>query len=1048
MAQSSLRKKIQLSAVALALSSLPLGAHAAGLGDIKVISVLGQPLLAEIDITASRDEIPSLAARLASHEAFQQAGIDYNPVLSQLKVSIETRSNGHHYLRLKTDQALNEPFLDLLLEMSWAAGRLQREYLFLLDPPEALQPLPAEEITVSTPVVAETSQTPPSAPSATLAEETTATMTTPPAGTETPATKPADSTPQAAAPAAPATVATAAATSQATATTAPPRTVEVKPGDTLSKIASEALQTVPPGINLDQMLIALLRNNREAFIDGNINRLRAGKILSLPDQASLADVDAAEARTQVVAQAADFDAYRKKLASATAATPAAPEAAPQQLATGKIEARVEAAEAPPQASKDKLEISKSAALEDTSDSTGEATEEASPSARAAAIEEDFIAREKTLQEANSRIAELDKNLADMRRALELKSQTLAEAQQHAEQENAQAKSADAADTAELAGSEDKQAQPPAEKKPAKKKLAPAPQPEPEEPSFIADNPELVFGGGALIALLLGYLGFTQWRRKRADQTGPAAPARDAADADTDAGTDTNASAPADSTAFTSNGGQVVDTESADSSSLDTDFSVVSPSQTDSSESVDPIAEADVYMAYGRTAQAEEILLDALKKEPTRHAVHLKLLGIYAERKSLKQFETLAGELQQQTGGTGEDWAQAARLGLSIDPDNPLYQQGAQAQAASGTTDGVDGADEVYDPTATMVLTPQDFDKLTTELEPEAEQEVAEVVEEVPESLDFELDLGSGDSPMAPAQDTPEAQAVETADAAAPVGDDLHAALDFDLDAPLTASTAAPELNAPATDTDTDTAAPSLASNLATASDATGGQVVDFEEIPALEPTPVEMPTDELSSALPTLSAETEASPAAITDNAADSAEDSTDDGGNSIEFAMDDADEAAAPAPIDLPATSAAASGIDLSSISLELDDVPATPPAAAATAAADFPELDIPPLSAAAADLSAPLTPQPAATNAPADPTPFTTEADSTPDSTPDTPAADDSGAQAAGSAEVDTKLELASAYEEMGDLEGARELLEEVLKEGNAAQQAAARDRLAQLA
>ena len=86
----------------------------------------------------------------------------------------------------------------------------------------------------------------------------------------------------------------------------------------------------------------------------------------------------------------------------------------------------------------------------------------------------------------------------------------------------------------------------------------------------------------------------------------------------------------------------------------------------------------MYMAYGRDAQAEEILLDALKTDPTRTAIHVKLLEIYAGRKNNKQFETLASDLYAQTGGVGGDWEKAAAMGLKLDPANPLYGGGGAA----------------------------------------------------------------------------------------------------------------------------------------------------------------------------------------------------------------------------------------------------------------------------------------------------------------------------------------------------------------------------------
>jgi pilus assembly protein FimV len=96
--------------------------------------------------------------------------------------------------------------------------------------------------------------------------------------------------------------------------------------------------------------------------------------------------------------------------------------------------------------------------------------------------------------------------------------------------------------------------------------------------------------------------------------------------------------------------------------------------------VDPVAEADVYLAYGRDLQAEEILKEAMRSSPDRLAIRTKLLEVYAKRRDTKGFELLATQLYALTGGQGEDWAKAQELGVSIDPDNPLYKPGGQPEA--------------------------------------------------------------------------------------------------------------------------------------------------------------------------------------------------------------------------------------------------------------------------------------------------------------------------------------------------------------------------------
>ena len=136
-----LKLSLKASLFAIVLAILPIGAGAAGLGKITVLSGLGQPLRAEIELRASREEFSTITARLASHDAFRQAGIEYVPVLSGINVTIEKRPSGASVIRLGSERPVNEPFLDLLIELSWASGRLVREYTFLLDPaPDVLAP--------------------------------------------------------------------------------------------------------------------------------------------------------------------------------------------------------------------------------------------------------------------------------------------------------------------------------------------------------------------------------------------------------------------------------------------------------------------------------------------------------------------------------------------------------------------------------------------------------------------------------------------------------------------------------------------------------------------------------------------------------------------------------------------------------------------------------------------------------------------------------------------------------------------------------------------
>ena len=128
--------------------------------------------------------------------------------------------------------------------------------------------------------------------------------------------------------------------------------------------------------------------------------------------------------------------------------------------------------------------------------------------------------------------------------------------------------------------------------------------------------------------------------------------------------------------FGASGGQRVDTRdgAANSASSSLNYSL---SQLDAIGDVDPVAEADVYLAYGRDLQAEEILKEAQRSDPDRLAIRTKLLEVYAKRADLKTFETQARQLQGLTNGQGEDWVKAQELGRQIDPTNPLYTEGGE-----------------------------------------------------------------------------------------------------------------------------------------------------------------------------------------------------------------------------------------------------------------------------------------------------------------------------------------------------------------------------------
>jgi len=958
-----LRLSFKASILATALVALPMYADAAGLGRITVLSALGQPLRAEVELTASREELSSISARLASQDAFKQAGIEYVPALTGIKLLIDKRSGGQSVIRLTTDRPINDPFLDLLIELNWTSGRLVREYTFLLDPPP--------EVLAKKPVVAPVAK-----------REAAVAQPAPVATPKQPEVR-AEEKPRA---------------EKAEEGKAAGEGREVKKGEYLRKIAAE---TQYEGVSLDQMLVAIFRSNKDAFIGNNMHRMKAGRILNIPDRDTVAAVDAKEARKTISVQTSDFNAYRQKLASAAAGAEVPKEEVAKQAASGKIGAKVEE-KAPVQAeAKDQLKVSKAEVAKDARAAQG----------KIQALEEDLVAKERALKEAQSRQADLEKNLKELQKLVELKNQNLAELQKQAAAKAApvpvpEPKKPEAAPTlptpapapaaatpvtapaptttptpapaekpaepakpaepvaAKPEGEKPAEAAKPAEppkpveppKAPPAPKKAPPPPPPPPEPDFLDEvlgNPAIL-GGGVLVLGLLGFIAYRQRQKKKLQEGGEAPPT-------------TTANLTANSV-FGATGGQSVDTTG---SSMATDFSQASISAIDADEGVDPVAEADVYMAYGRDAQAEEILLDALKTDPTRTAIHVKLLEIYAGRKNNKQFETLASDLYAQTGGVGGDWEKAAAMGLKLDPSNPLYGGGAASEKQAMHTDTtiiVQPGEKQMRDTWTM---PGELSQISEAVEKGGSATVilekpVEAAAEAPSSgapvLDFDLDLGATSTP-APASASASASAEPAAPAPAapatePGGLDFDLGLDFKPEATKPAASKPAEYNPEAT---------MVMSSAAVAQQPAADLSLDIK---LDEPAPAAAADEGLHFDLDLGAPETPAAPATV--EVVDL--EKTMAGGNALDFDFNIGAPPAAPAPKAEP-------DIDLGSISLDLGEPSAAP------------------------------------------------------------------AAEVTGGDEVATKLELAKAYEEMGDKEGARELLSEVSKEGNAEQQAKAQSMLAKL-
>lgn len=923
---SSLALKTLSGALASAVF-LSSSAYAAGLGKLTVLSALGQPLSAEIELTSvSADDGTGLTAKLAPADAFRTANIEFNPALLSLRFAVEQRG-GRQFIKITSSQPVNEPFVDMLLELSWAGGRLVREYTFLLDP--------ADMRTTQSAQVA--------APVDVLSQRNGKVPTSKPAPTQaaTPQPAPAQQDKDNAS------------------------EYKVKAGDSLGKIAAHLK---PVEVSLDVMLVALYRANPDAFAGNNMNRLKSGQILTVPDAANIKATSDSEARGVVVAHAADFNAYRNKLAGQVATAAPDKAAAATQSTGGKITAKVEEQRTPANEAKDQLKLSKATP--------------ATAAGKSAASTEERIAKEKALADATARVKELERNVSELEKLMVIKNKAAADAAKApataqkpvpapvvpavvakpapvvvpppapvvvpppvvaSASASASAHVPASASAAASVASAPVVVPAPVVKPAVKPKISVVKKAEaPHEPGILDMLKDNLLAIVAALAVI-GGLGFLLVKRRGKSESSPA-------------NEPSILGAPTDQahSLFAETGGQSVDT----SNSVFNSSFAPSASQLDTNE-VDPVAEADVYIAYGRDAQAEEILKEALRTHPERYPVRLKLLEIYAARKDLRSFETQATDLYSQTKGQGDEWSQAAALGLSIDPANPLYASAANAGPSTIIPPAAAAEPVVLAKQAPMDDPSTDLDLSDTTALPDPDAPAPAPKASEDHTLDFDLG-GLSFEPVAQAAPVivPEANDMDFslpgAAAPAPAPAKAEETMDFnmDFDAP------APAPAAPVKELGDISLDPDVASNDFSAEYAASGK----EDLSGM---------GDLAAAF----------------------------------------DIPSAPAPAPAPAAE-----LDLGAMNFDLPTSAKAEPAAPQFDMSSI-DLDLPAVNGASSDHFANTMVM-------------------------------DTGDQSAVHTEMETKLDLAIAYQEIGDKEGARELLDEVIKGGSSEQVGKANEMRAKLA
>lgn len=391
--------KVRKLAVALALAGgLGSGmAQALGLGEIELQSWLNEPLDAEISLRQSAGVDPGdVFVNVAPEAAYQRVGLERNQFLSKLKFEVVTGSDGNLAINVSSREPVREPYLNFLLELTWPNGRLMREYAVLVDPP-----VYAEESGVQEQVSAPVS----SAASAPARQTTTRS---------------------------PESVRREAAVQRAPARGYQPDSFgPTGPSDTLWSIAQR--MRLDSSVSMQQMMLAIQDLNPDAFIDGNINKLKRGQVLRAPTLDQIQSRTKAEANRVVARQNEEFQSPRPIDATRTAQAESAPaQAAGTAGADGTDELKLLVAEE-----------ETSPRTDDEGGSAGGDGEQAggADAGNAVAMEElDATRREN--EELSSRLQDMQEQVQTLQRLLELKNSQLAELQGMTQEEAAAALAAE------------------------------------------------------------------------------------------------------------------------------------------------------------------------------------------------------------------------------------------------------------------------------------------------------------------------------------------------------------------------------------------------------------------------------------------------------------------------------------------------------------------------------------------------------------------------------------------------------------------------------
>ena len=609
-------------AIAAASALTSEAAFALGLGEVTLKSALNQPLVAEIELLDAKSLAPGeVVPVLASAEDFNRAGVDRQYFLTDLKFTPVLRPDGKSVIQVSSSKPVREPYLNFLVEVIWPSGRLLREYTLLLDPP-LYSPETAAAVAPQLPVAV-----PAPRPAA-----------TPKAATSVPASRPA----------APASVPASAQGGE----------YKTTANDTLWEIAERNRQ----GGTVHQTMLAIQDLNSSAFIDGNINRMKSGQVLRLPNAEQIASRSQSEAIQEVSRQNASWRQGTAGARQLDATQRSTAGAAPTRSETG-----------------DSLRLVAPEAGKSTDGSdAGTGGDEKALRDQLATAQESLDSSRRENADLQDRLGDLQGQLDKLQRLMQLKDDQLAKLQaqlangveatddtaavgmdesgasatgddagesatDEADQAAVETEPAAAAPAAEPNVTPAPAAQPAAEpKKSAAPAAKPAPPvaPAPSEPdSFIKDlmgNSMLlaVVGGSALLLLLIGLMALSRRNAMKEAELQDSLLAESLPDNLYTAEVDSPVTAPAE-----------------DKADVRNDLATPRAADPIADTNSDPLAEADIYIAYGRFNQAAELLQNALNDEPQRSDLRLKLMEVYAELGNREGFAREEAELREIGGSS-------------------------------------------------------------------------------------------------------------------------------------------------------------------------------------------------------------------------------------------------------------------------------------------------------------------------------------------------------------------------------------------------------------